>query len=330
VRFAASSRPWVAAAPLVATLATLVACAPTSFAARMILEPNHERVRADPVLRHESVEIAGDGVVLRGWLFHAEQPHRGVIIFLHGRNQNREAALVVAKGLLPLGYDVLAYDSRAHGESDGQYSTFGYYEKGDLRRAIDYLGVDRVLIIGVSLGAAVALQAAAEDARIVGVVAISSFSTMEEIVRDQIPPFVPRTQLEAAFREVERRAHMDVKSVDTVEAARAINVPVLLLHGTSDRFTSPEHSRRIYDALPGPRALVLVDGAHHADVLSFRASWRSIFVWLGRLPLHGARSEPEQLTSSVRTSTRGPIGGEISMLAGKRQATPGAPSPESR
>jgi pimeloyl-ACP methyl ester carboxylesterase len=65
----------------------------------------------------------------------------------------------------PKGFDVVAFDSRAHGESDGDACTYGFYEKRDLVQLIDSLPAGPVVLIGVSLGAAVALQTAAIEPR---------------------------------------------------------------------------------------------------------------------------------------------------------------------
>ncbi len=284
---------------LVSLVSLLVAlgCAPASIGANVILRTEHVAIDVDPPLPYDEVVIAAEDIELRGWLFHAHGPRRGSVVFLHGRNQNRAAAIVPAIRLVALGYDVLAYDARAHGASGGEYSTFGYYEKRDLRHAIDYLDTDHVVVMGVSLGAAVALQAAAEDARIAGVVAVASYASFASIVRDQIPAVVPESHLEAMFREVERRAQIEVSEVDTVEAARHIDVPVLLLHGTADTFTRPIHSRRIYEALNGPKRLVLVGGAHHAEVLRFPASWDVIYDFLAR---YRPVLDPPQLARGAR------------------------------
>lgn len=264
-------------------------CLPRALAARMILEPHRRAVQETLDPPHVEVAFPGDGVELRGWLFPARPPARGTVIFLHGRNQNRDAGIVVARRLVPLGYDVLAYDSRAHGASDGQYSTFGYYEKWDVSRAIDFLGADRVVLAGVSLGSAVAIQAAAEDPRVVGVVAVSSFSSMAEIVRERIPRLVGDRQVRDALREVEQRSGMRVKDADSVAAARHVSVPVLLLHGDEDEFTPLLHTQQIYAALRGEREIVQVPGAHHADVLRFDAAWEAILAWLPSVREGGVR-----------------------------------------
>lgn len=260
------------------------ACLPASVGARFIFETEHNPVRAAPPIPYEDVSFQSEGVVLRGWLFRTAATRRGTVVFLHGRNHNREDAIPIAVRLVPSGYDVLAYDSRAHGESTGKYSTFGYFEKHDLSRAIDYLGGIDVVVMGVSLGAAVALQAAAEDSRIAGVIAISSFTTLQQIVREQIPGIVPTPWVRGTLRNAEQLVGIRVDEVDTLRAARQIQVPVLLLHGVADNFIIPDHSIRIFEALAGPREVVLVEGARHNDVLEHKLAWNAVWTWLSSWP----------------------------------------------
>lgn len=295
-----SGRPRAAALTLAAFAAALGAgggCLPSSLAARMILEPQRRALHETPETPYAEVEFPGDGVALRGWLQLAAPPVRGTIIYLHGRNQNRAAGIALTRKLVHLGYDVLAYDSRAHGISDGRYSTFGYYEKNDVSRAIDFLGAEHVVVVGLSLGAAVAIQAAAEDPRIAGVVAASSFSSMETVVRERLPGFVPEGEIRRTFRLVEERAHIRVKDVDAVAAARRVKAPVLLLHGRRDQFTPLAHSTQIYDALRGPRALVEIPGAGHGDVLTSAEAWPAIQGWLASLG-----PEPESYAARLERS----------------------------
>ena len=258
-----------------------------------MLTPGHSRATEEPALPHVAVSIPAEDVTLRGWLFPAE-PRRGTVIFLHGRNQNRSAGVRAAARLVTMGYDVLVYDSRAHGDSGGRYSTFGYWERRNLSRAIDFLGVDRVIVMGVSLGGAVAVQGAADDPRIVEVIAISAFASMRQVVRERLPPFLATAALAPALRAAESLGHMKVDGADTAAAARSVRVPTLLLHGAEDTFVSPAHAREIRDALAGPSALVLIPGAGHDDVLASELAWRAIREWLEAPPLragtvaHGA------------------------------------------
>lgn len=182
--------------------------------------------------------------------------------------------------LVPLGFDVLAYDGRAHGESGGDACTYGALERRDLGRALDAIGARRALLLGVSLGGAVALQAAPEDDRVAGVVAVASFSDLEAIARERAPAFASEGQLRAALALAEREGRFRVAEASPAKAAARIRVPVLLVHGAEDRETRPAHSERVLAALAGPREFLLVPGAGHGDALG--RGWVAVAAWLER------------------------------------------------
>jgi pimeloyl-ACP methyl ester carboxylesterase len=185
----------------------------------------------------------------------------------------------VAERFTRRGYDVVVYDSRAHGESEGEACTYGYYEKQDLRRVIDTVDGGPVAVLGISLGGAVALQAAAIDARIRTVVAVSTFSDLRTVATERAPRIASANDIEAAFRLAETIAHFQVGDVSPVASAREITVPVLLVHGEDDRETPPAHSRRVFAALQGPKRLMMVPGAGHDDALRPDV-WNTIEAWI--------------------------------------------------
>jgi hypothetical protein len=252
---------------------------PPSWGAAALLHPSRTPVTAPPPLPAETVEIAGDGVSLKGWLFRASGERRGTIVYLHGVTDNRTSVAGVARRYVPRGYDVLAYDSRAHGQSTGDACTYGYYEKRDLAKAIDFLQVPTVSVMGASLGAAVALQAAADDARITRVVAIATFSDLRTVARERAPFIASAANIRDALAMAEQQARFVVDEVSPVNAAARLSIPVLLLHGTADRETPPAHSQRVYQALRGPKHLLLLAGSGHAVRLD-EATWRVIDQWL--------------------------------------------------
>src|SRR5262249_24452328 len=106
----------------------------------------------------------------------ASSDPRGTIVYLHGIADNRTSASGVIERFTARRFDVVAYDSRAHGESEGSACTYGCFEKHDLRRVVDTVRPGPVILIGTSLGAAVALQEAALDPRVTAVVAAEAFS----------------------------------------------------------------------------------------------------------------------------------------------------------
>jgi len=256
-----------------------------------LLHPSHR-----PVLRPSPAgcvarDVRGAGVTLRGWVCEpdpaggsgiAAERARRTIVYLHGVADNRESAVGVIARFRPRGFRVVAYDSRAHGESGGDACTYGYYEKDDLRRVIDSLPAGPVVVIGTSLGAAVALQEAAGDPRVVAIVAAETFSDLRTVATERAPWFFTRGTIDRAFQLAERQAAFQVDDVSPVHAAARITVPVLLIHGAEDRDTPPAHSERVRAALRGQSQLILVPGAHHNESLSAAEIWRQIDEWIAR------------------------------------------------
>jgi pimeloyl-ACP methyl ester carboxylesterase len=129
---------------------TVVGCMPPSWGAGALLHPVRRPLRTSPALAHRDVMIeAGDGLALRGWLFPAKGvPRRETIVYLHGVADNRESGTWIAERLAARGFDVLAYDGRAHGASGGDACTYGFHEKHDLSRVLDALGITRAVLVG--------------------------------------------------------------------------------------------------------------------------------------------------------------------------------------
>lgn len=223
--------------------------------------------------------FTGAGAILAGWRCNTSQARRGALIYLHGISDNRRGARGLVDRFTARGFDVVAYDSRAQGESTGDACTYGFYEKQDLRRVIDTLPPGPVVLLGHSLGAAVALQEAATDPRVVTVIAAEPFSDLRTIATDRAPLFFTPLIIRLGLALAEWQAGFRVDDVSAVNAAARLTIPVLLIHGDSDSQTRPEHSRRIESALGGPKRLVLVRGAGHSESLRGEV-WPDIERWV--------------------------------------------------
>jgi pimeloyl-ACP methyl ester carboxylesterase len=227
----------------------------------------------------EAIDLAGADIRLKAWRLRATERTRGVVIYLHGVADNRMSGLGIGRRFAEKGFDVIAYDSRAHGESGGEACTYGFYEKRDLIRVLDTIAVRPIVLFGVSLGAAVALQTAALDDRVGAVVAVETFSDLTTVARERAPSIMTQRSFEKAIALAERRAAFQIRDVSPVAAAADIRVPVLLIHGASDHHTPLEHSRRVFEALPGPKRLFVVPNAGHNQSLSGPV-WSEIDEWL--------------------------------------------------
>jgi pimeloyl-ACP methyl ester carboxylesterase len=249
-----------------------------------LLHPARRQVVAPAPAGCEDASFAGDDVSLKGWQCRATGGRRATIVYLHGTADNRTSAAGLVKRFGPRGFAVVAYDSRAHGESGGEACTYGFYEKRDLQRVMDTIDGAPVVLFGTSLGAAVALQEAAGDSRAAAIVAVETFSDLRTIASERAPFFFTAATIRGAFQLAETQGRFQVDAVSPKEAAAHITAPVLLVHGDADVETPPAHSQRVFAALKGPKRLILVPGAGHNG--SLRAEvWDAIERWLDEVLL---------------------------------------------
>ena len=244
-----------------------------------LLHPARRRVVQPPPETCREAVFAGARVSLKGWRCRASGQRRGTLVFLHGIADNRTSAVGVIQRFGPRGFDVVAYDSRAHGESEGDACTYGFLEKQDLHRVLDTMDGGAIVLLGTSLGGAVALQEAADDRRVSVVVAAETFSDLRAVAVERAPFFFTRGIIRQAFLLAEQEGHFQADAVSPMHAAARITVPVLLVHGAADADTPPDHSQRVLAALKGRKRLILVPGAGHNG--SLRADvWAEIERWI--------------------------------------------------
>jgi len=222
-------------------------------------------------LTAETVTIAADdGVKLAAWLV----PRAGApaIVLLHGYPAEKADLLPIAAALAPR-FTVLLLDQRYFGQSGGSATTLGLRERRDLSRAIDFLvarGFDHVGVFGLSLGGAVALMAAADDARIRAVAAYAPFADLRALAYDI---YGWLWYLKYPFVGLLRGWSLvffghDVTAVSPERAAAAITVPVLLVASRADEQIPFAHTERLGRALAGnPRAEVIkMDRGRHGEL----------------------------------------------------------------
>jgi alpha-beta hydrolase superfamily lysophospholipase len=216
-----------------------------------------------------------EGITLSCWLIKASHPARGTVIYLHGVSECKIVGLPVAKALHQRGYNVFLYDSRRHGDSGGKYCTYGFYEKHDASTVINYLHsradihVGRVGIFGSSMGAAIAVQVAAIDKRVVAIVAESGFATLRTIFDDyqkrmiKLPWHYLRN---IVIKRSEHLAHFKANAVSPLDAVREVHVPIFIIHGTADNLIKYTYSEQLYANTDPPKELWLIEGARHNDI----------------------------------------------------------------
>jgi dipeptidyl aminopeptidase/acylaminoacyl peptidase len=261
--------------------------APVDWGAAAIVHPVRRPGVRRPDRQYETVVFTSGGARLEGWLVRpAGDPSgfgRGLVVYLHGIADNRASGLGAARRLSDQGFAVLLFDARAHGRSTGEACTYGYHERRDVSAALDAVGAREAVLLGHSLGAATALQAAAVDDRVVAVVAASPFSDLPTIVRERAGWFrLPGRYVEAALSRAGEMGRFAPQEASPVGLAPRLRAPVLLLHGAADGKTPPAHSVRIAAALRAPHELVLLPGVGHDEILGREEAWRAIDAFLAK------------------------------------------------
>ncbi len=259
--------PYFAAQVVVAHVFTQRSARPIAF------EPNQLPPGTEAVSFNST-----DGLRLSAWYCSplnspaSAPPH--AVILVHGHFGDRRQMLPRARMLHRLGYAVLLYDARAHGESDGTRTSIGYHEKHDLLGAFAYLqsrGHTDIGAIGMSMGAAT-LALAAEDLPVMRWAVLEScYSSLEETFDARCRAWcgLSRTLIAPLVLPIARQL-VDLPSnlLTPIEAAKQFRCPVLVLSGANDPFITPAQTQALYNAIPTRKAMHLTPNAGHVDLHS--------------------------------------------------------------
>jgi uncharacterized protein len=247
--------------------------------APMRLEEMKRVLASTGATKDDFVVQASDGAALKGWKVRPVSPNRDWVLLFHGVADNRTGVLAHAVILLRHGYSVVMMDSREHGESGGEICTYGWKERNDTVKVVDALyateNVRHLYALGVSMGAAIALQSAAVEPRIVAVAAEAPFANLREVSYDYaglgVSPLLGKTLFRPAsmmaLSSVQKEGGFDPSDVSPEKAVAARPFAILLICGTSDHRIPCRHSERIYKAAAGPKEIWTVNGAGHAAAL---------------------------------------------------------------
>ena len=256
---------------------------------RLPHRPLSHRQQAETLVRQEfqadlqEVSItASDFIVLKGWYVHPHDFNGSTVVLAHGITDNREGIAGYGELFLKHGYAVLMPDARAHGESGGEFATYGIKEADDLHRWVSWLynrdAPQCVYGFGESYGAALVLQSLATEPRYCAVVVEDSFSTAREMSYERVSgPFhlgdwfgrtLARPVIAATVAYSRMRYGIDLLQPSPLNAIERSSVPVLLIHGALDRSINPRHSIIMAKAAPDHVQLWLVPNAWHTGAWS--------------------------------------------------------------
>jgi pimeloyl-ACP methyl ester carboxylesterase len=238
-------------------------------------------------LAFQTITVPSPGTAgLPGWWIPAEGSARGpAVLLVHGWESARDRTLPNALVLHAAGFHVLTLDIRAHGDNPPESlpltaGEFGADALAGVRLLLDRPDVTRVAILGHSMGAIGALLAAAAEARVAAVVAVSTPADPYRLTRQTfhlanlpIPDVLAYPLAWLTTRVFLAPRGHDVRSVSATAAIAAYAGPVLLVHGTDDVIVPHGHmarlARRAREARAGragaqPVDVLSIPGGHHS------------------------------------------------------------------
>lgn len=260
-------------AGILATVLMALWVAGSYVAERVTLHPRHWSVGPTPAqLGHAYQDVAfrdHAGLTLRGWWIPGTRHE--TIVMVHGWTSSRAEPMSKAGYLLDAGYNVLVFDLRGHGQSDGDYTTLGLTEPDDVATAVAFArsrDPGPIALLGYSMGGALAVETGARDADVAAVVEDSGYGSLANVFqagfrRQTGLPAMPFGLPLVTIGQVD--LHMQLSSVRPVLDAARLHKPLLAIVGTADNVVPPSEGFDLFRAAPGPKELLVVPGAGHVN-----------------------------------------------------------------
>ncbi len=274
---------WIIAAGVCAALVIAsyyfseVALHPKVYSTEQVYKTEAEQGKFSPqtfeTLPHEEVQIRSPfGYELNG-LYLPQAGAKKTVIIVHGITLCLYASIKYMWMFYKRGYNVFLYDHRNHGHSGGDNTSYGYYEKHDLKACVDWVlarnGADSIVgTHGESMGAATALQHAAIDPRLAFVVADCPYASAknEFAYRLKVEYHVYGWILLPLASLITRlRAGWFFGDAAPIAGLAQIQTPIFFIHGANDKFIPPQASIQMHEQKPTSTTLWLPSNTGHAE-----------------------------------------------------------------
>ena len=218
----------------------------------------------------EDVYIMSDSFRLHGKLF--KNPGTKYALVCHGYTSKAKHMAGFVNKFHSLGYNVLAVDARAHGDSEGTKIGMGWAERFDVIEWINYiisLEADAQIILhGVSMGASTVLMASGEELpkNVKAIIADCGYTSEWDEFRQEADvlhiPWFPVLNASSAISKV--RDGYDFKQASAVEQVKKSHTPTLFIHGSEDELVPYGMLNELYSAANCEKEILTIQGAGHA------------------------------------------------------------------
>ena len=212
----------------------------------------YDQARSIPNLRDCWIRTE-DSVTIHAWFTPAESA-KATLVLSHGNAGNISHRYLLLRSLQRRGFNVLMYDYRGYGRSEGTPTEDGIYKDGlaayDYAMSLPEVNPGRVILWGTSLGGAVAIDVATHR-QAAGLILESTFSSAKDVAR-VVYPFLP----------VQFFMHTKLNSIEKI---KTLAVPILVIHGAHDSIIPIGLGKKLFDAANDPKDFYEIPNADHND-----------------------------------------------------------------
>ena len=224
----------------------------------------------DTIKKQDYTVKSYDGYVLHAQKIFNSQPTDRYVLISHGYTDNHIGSLKYTRMYLDLGFNVILYDLRGHGENEPTFCTYSIRERRDLEALIRdsrarYPEAKLFGIHGESLGSATSIAVLEYKPPIDFVVADCGFSEITTVMQGGLRGMhLPAWLVHWASVCAKVRFGYYYHQMRPIDSLKDNQIPILFIHGDKDDFIIPAHSQKMQQATKGYSELHLIPGATHA------------------------------------------------------------------
>lgn len=214
--------------------------------------------------------VSNDGITLSEYARKVDRKNPW-IIFVHGYSGNLSNMIPYINRFVDKNYNILAFDLRGHGESEGKYYGLSYLDACDINSWVGEIRkkgyASKIVLFGISMGGASSLRAASNNCQeISAVISDSAPSSIKNVFsRLVLHKFGILGKVLILITDFWMKILVGYSFNDTdiIDEIKKLKVPILLIHGINDGFVPVSMMADIYNSIEGEKDKLLISGADH-------------------------------------------------------------------
>jgi len=246
---------------------------------KSLLKTKEFEIKKDPILFEFYDEKIAKTVTIKSrfnydlslYYFLQKEKSNKFVVVAHGHTYTHHESIKYARMMFEERFNVIIFDQRYHGNSGGNNTTLGYFEKYDLYDIISLIykefGEDILLgTYGESMGSATILMEQEIDKRVKFCISDCGYSDFKKFLYEKLSKYhLPKFSYYFINFFVKFIASFSMDDLTPIKSIKDSNIPILFIHGKQDSLIDYHHTLDMYEEYNGQKQLFLAqNNATHA------------------------------------------------------------------